>query len=429
MTKHIFHIMLVIFVGLSTISSCSDDELEEEVHIKRTVIAYITGDNNISSNLLGDIKEMISGSANLPSDCRLVIFSDCKNSNPYIAEIKNGEEKVVYQYESEMLSTSVTEMKNAMQWIVDTYPSDEYALIMSGHGTGSLIIEDTVAYSSYIRLYAYGWDDKDKDKTYNEYNGKWINIPSLATVFSNLTTRDGNRLHFEYIFFDCCCMQTAETAYELRKYTDYIIAAASEVPGKGAPYKSIVPVLGDDKSIVGASIINKYISGTSWDGTGGIAISAVKTDEMESLLNITRDALHELYTGGSLELKRDNCIYYYRGDESNDTPVLYDFQNIMLNNLSTERYQQWLVQYNKTVVEKYVPIADRPWHSVCGSYNQGVNFYSFTVSENNCGCMGFFFPYAPYDNTEIRVPPRKSLNKTMFDYEWVRALGWHDMGW
>ena len=180
---------------------------------------------------------------------------------------------------------------------------------------------------------------------------------------------------------------------------------------------------------MGASIINKYISGTSWDGTGGIAISAVKTDEMESLLNITRDALHELYTGGSLELNRDNCIYYYRGDESNDTPVLYDFQNIMLNNLSTERYQQWLEQYNKTVVEKYVPIADRPWHSVCGSYNQGVNFYSFTVSENNCGCMGFFFPYAPYDNTEIRVPPRKSLNKTMFDYEWVRALGWHDMGW
>ena len=40
MTKHIFHIMLVIFVGLSTISSCSDDELEEEVHTKRTVIAY-----------------------------------------------------------------------------------------------------------------------------------------------------------------------------------------------------------------------------------------------------------------------------------------------------------------------------------------------------------------------------------------------------
>ena len=96
MTKHIFHIMLVIFIGLSTISSCSDDELEEEVHTKRTVIAYITGDNNISSNLLGDIKEMISGSTNLPSDCRLVIFSDCKNSNPYIAEIKNGEEKHFY---------------------------------------------------------------------------------------------------------------------------------------------------------------------------------------------------------------------------------------------------------------------------------------------------------------------------------------------
>lgn len=429
MTKHVIYIIYLL--GLSAIFSCSKEEtVEENIPVRRTIIAYITGDNNLSSNLNKDISEMVTGSTNLSSDCRIIVYSDCNNANPYMAEIKNGEKKIIYQYNNEIFSTSVDDMKNILQHIIDTYPSDEYALIMSGHGNG-VIMEDTVANSDYIRLYAYGFDNTSKDIKYSN-GGIWINVPSLATVFSNLKTKDGDRLHFEYIFFDCCCMQTAEIAYELRNYTDYIIAAASEVPGSGAPYNELVPVLGQDKSSVGASIVDKYISGASsyWKDLGceGIAISVVKTNEMDKLLDITRKSLQELYDGSRLELNRYKSIYYYRGDESYDTPVFYDFKNIMLLNLSTASYQQWLEQYDKTVIYKFTPSPSsskkNPWHS-----DIGINFYDFSVTEDKYGGMGFFFPYTPYDKTETKPTPIKSLNKTMFDYEWVRALGWHDMGW
>lgn len=428
MTKHVIYIICLL--GLSAIFSCSKEEtVEETIPVRRTIIAYITGDNDLSDQLQKDISEMVLGSKELPLDCRLVIYADHKKGNfstsgrPYIAELKKGVLNTIYQYNDEIFSTNADEMKNALQWIINKYPSDEYALIMSGHGDG--LINDNATSSNLIRLYAYGYDTTSKDTIYKN-GGIWINIPTMATVFSNLKTADGDRLHFEYIFFDCCCMQTAEVAYELRNYTDYIIAAASEVPGSGAPYNEVVPVLGQDKSSVGASIVDKYISGASsyWKDYGceGIAISVVKTDEMDKLLDITRESLLELYDGSILELNPDKCIYYYRNILKCDTPVFYDFKNIMLLNLSTERYQQWLEQYDKTVIYKFTPTPSSttkiPWHA------NGINFYEFSVTEDNYGGMGFFFPYAPYDKSGD-----SSYNKTMFDYEWVRALGWHDMGW
>lgn len=437
MTKHHLHILICCLCFVSVILSCSkDDDISSEYNspVRRTIIAYITGDNNLSSSLGNDITEMITGSKNLPSDCRLIVYADIQKGSqssdgyPYIAEIKNGEKRIVYKYEQEHFSTSIDNMTNTLQWIIDRYPAEEYALIMSGHGSGSIIREDSIVSSTYIRLYAYGYDSKSESITYGDGKGIWINIPSLATVFSNLKTSDNNKLHFEYIFFDCCCMQTAETAYELRNYADYIIASASEVPGDGAPYVSVVPVLGDATSNVGASIINKYINDSNWKGVSGIAISAVKTSELNNLMNITRDFLQELYHGEQLKLNHSYCPYYYRGDETDDTPVFYDFKAIMKKNLSAERYQQWLEQFDKTIVAKYIPISisniKNPWRSQIG-----INFYDFTVTEDNCGCIGFFFPYAPYDNTENRYPSLKSINKTMFNLEWVNAIGWHNLGW
>ena len=55
-----------------------DDPVVEPapVPVRRTIIVYVTADNNISSQLQNDITEMIEGSKILPDDCRLILFSD-----------------------------------------------------------------------------------------------------------------------------------------------------------------------------------------------------------------------------------------------------------------------------------------------------------------------------------------------------------------
>ena len=185
-------------------------------------------------------------------------------------------------------------------------------------------------------------------------------------------------------------MQSVEVAYELRNYTDYIIAPASETPAKGAPYTSVVPILGNKKDGIGAEIINQFIENTNWGKTGGIAISAVKTSEVQRLMELTRYALQTIYDGNTLVMNTSNCIYYYRGEESGNSPVLYDMKNLMLINLTDNNlYAAWLEQFNKTVVAKHSPIASTPWYT-----NIDINFYAFNVTEENYGGMSMFVPRA-----------------------------------
>ena len=420
---------IIFFLMLFAMLACGGDDPVVEpapVPVRRTIIVYVTADNNISSQLQNDITEMIEGSKSLPDDCRLILFSDYNIGStglPYIAEIKNGVKTELREYANDFYATSADNMTDVLQWIVEQSPADEYALIMTGHGSGSIITEDTIATTKYTKLYAYGYDNDGGQMS--TAGNKWMNISSIATALSNLKDTDGNRLHFEYIFFDCCCMQTVEVAYELRNYTDYIIAPVSETPANGAPYTSVVPILGTNKDYIGAEIIKQYIENTSWGRTGGIAISAIKTSELQKLLELTRNALHDIHEEGvKLQMNTSHCIYYFRCDESDDCPVLYDMKNLMLLNLEHSAYETWLNQFNKTVVAKHTPIASTPWQT-----NINIDFYAFTVTDDNYGGLSMFIPREIYDTVERRFPAGKSLNKTMLTLEWTNAIGWHDLGW
>lgn len=431
--------ILLYFLFVLILSACQtseNNETQEPVQTaRRTIIAYVCGDNNLNTYLQEDIEEMVKGSASLPEDCRLILFADfcsinsrgqiTRNEKPYIAEIKNDKKEIIKEYSTDFHVTSAENMLDVMQCIVDRYPAKEYALILTGHGNGAIIKEDSVSVDNMIKLYAYGGDATDGSSTSPDI--KWMNMPSLATALSNLKDSDNSPLHFDYIFFDCCCMQTIEVAYELRNYTDYIIAAASETNAKGAPYEYVVPVLGMEKSTAVKAIIDNYMENSDWNGTGGIAISTVKTSELKNLMKKTRNALKSIYNGnGQLVLDRSHCIYYYRGEESDDCPVLHDMKNIMLLNLPTETYNDWLTQFDKTIIYKYTPTTSVPWLT---NPNVNINFFTFTVSEDNYGGISMIVPYSLYDKIETRPIPHPSINKTMFLLEWPNAIGWHELGW
>ena len=99
-------------------------------------------------------------------------------------------------------------------------------------------------------------------------------------------------------------------------------------------------------------------------------------------------------------------------------------KNLMLLNLEHSAYETWLNQFNKTVIAKHTPIAATPWQT-----NINIDFYAFTVTDDNYGGLSMFIPREIYDTVERRFPAGKSLNKTMLTLEWTNAIGWHDLGW
>lgn len=426
--------LLICLFAATLFINCSTEDDNTPVDpvitkARRTVIVYITGDNNLADSLNKDISEMVTGSQNLPSDCRLVAFYD-NNSLPRIVEIKNGKMKKVKEWEEDFHTTHPDSMLSIYKWIISQYPADEYATIIEGHGTGPIISNDTIKISEYLTLNAYGWDNKGKEGG----NSKWINMPSMARVFKNLP-------HMAYIFFDCCCMQSIEVAYELRNYTDYIIASASEVPGSGAPYTSIVPVLYGDKNSVGDSIIYHYIKDTDWRDKsenktyGGICISCVKTGDyvLENLMLATRNALDKIYTDKSkpltLSIDHENnkkCIYYYKGPESGNTRVLHDMKDVMRNNLSEDDFNTWVRYLDAAVVARYMPqtqSGDDLWPT-----SLRIDYATFEMTKENYGGISMIVPNKFY-NKEYMLSSYPSINTTMFQLLWANALGWHNYGW
>lgn len=414
--KKYFHVLIYMIALLAFASCTSEDEYNDNPkpkHYLRTVIVYMTGDNNLADSLNSDFREMIAGSRNIPDDCKYIVFAD-NNSVPTIYDVNDGKSTVVRKWENDFYTTLPDSMLSVYKWIIQHYPSDEYATVIEGHGTGAIIRNDTVA-TQMTKLHAYGYDNAGHESATS--TSTWMNIPSMATVFSRLP-------HMEYIFFDCCCMQNVETAYELRKYTDYIIAPVSETPWAGAPYKNIIPTLYAETPSVGDSIIHHYIHDSNWKGKdgkiyGGICISVAKTSELDSLMFATRKALSTIKRSQDekLVLKKERTIYYYRGSESNLVPVLHDMKNIMLNNLSAENYNEWLTYFNKVIVSKFMP-EDKP-------YWQGVVNFDFTVEKSNYGAMSMIVPNDDYDYSR----PYPSINKAMFLLEWSKAIGWDKFGW
>lgn len=364
----------ILFIAVSAIIvSCSGDDQEEPdppvvVPARRTIIAYMDGNqvgNSLPQFLSLDIKEMVTGSAKLPSDVNLIVFANIRGEKPYIAELAGGDSTKVREWESTFLSTNPDSMLSVMQWIIKKYPANEYATIFGGHGTGGLHYTDTVA-TNLRRAYAYGWD-YDNGKT------TWINSQTLGTVMSHLPK-------MKFVFFDCCLMQDIEVANDIQRYTDYIIAPVCETPVKGAPYEDIVPLLStSDIETLCSDVINAYTANSN------ICISALRTSGITNLLNVTREALKEIMpdiNNNETVLYR-NCIYYYRRTRVSD-PALYELQDILYEQnqgsiLSDATYQKFLDAIGQCIFKKHFVTF---WVS---DPSVGINFNDFEVKAENFG--------------------------------------------
>ena len=411
--KNLFY-LFTLCIALTACSSDDDGNVTPPQPAARTVIAFISGDNNLADSLNSDYNEMIAGSAKLSSDVNLIVVNDLKNKLPFIAKVSDGTATTVRKWDDDFYVTTPDSMLSIMQWIVNTYPAKEYATIFTGHGNGSRQMRDTVQ-TDIHRIYAYGIDYNTSSN-----DGIWINIPSLAAVLSNLKTPEGLPIYQEFIFFDCCNMQTVENAYELRNYTKYISAPVSEVAAEGANYNEVVPLLSYNFDNDPSQLLfyNDKIK---------LCASVIDTDALERLLDATRNVLYEIKSNDSdsntTSLRYQGAIYY----SHIHNPFLHDIQNVFLNHvengtLSKSTFQTWKNCLAQTIITKKMATK---WPT-----SLGIDFNAFTVSDETYGGLSMITPRYGYDYSVAYQGSKELLaNDYMFDYEWCNKVGWHDLGW
>lgn len=234
-------LILTMVLGLA---SCASDDNETPPTAQRTVIVYMSGDNSLSDVAETDISEMLQGASAIPQNCNLVAFVDRNKTGekPFIIRIKpDSELDTLYQYTSDFYASDPAKFSEVLERVTKLCPAKEYGLILWGHASGWVVESDTIA-----QRRAYGLD----------FN-KWMNITQMAGALKDL--KDRNVLpKLSYIFADCCNMVTAETGYEFREVTDYLIGSPCEIPGYGAPYQLVVPHLFRSGSDLYKGIIDTY---------------------------------------------------------------------------------------------------------------------------------------------------------------------------
>lgn len=409
--KHILQFLAIFALVPYILISCSKDDEEKEPSIKRTVLIYMSAENNLDD--LGfmqkDITEMIIGARNLSSDVALLVYVDRHSSGtkPYIARLDSKGKETVKQYDTDFYSSDPDHMRDIMQYVFSKYRAQSYALVFWGHGDGWFLKNEKEAYAK-ASTRSYG---EDIGRDHGANLSKWMNITTLNDVLASLP-------HLDYIFFDCCNMQCAEVDYELRNRCDYIIASPAEIPGEGAPYDMIVPLLFADKNTAGRKIVDSYIANCSFDGdASGVPLSVVKTSNLETFAQSTKNAVAKICDKypNPFDISLDGLIYYYKLYLTHDEPAMIDMRNFMRNYLSPSDFSTWDAVLQQTVVYSVHPsdireTGKKDWQTI-----SDIDFYDFTMNDANYSGISMFIPQEIYVGVEY---PHMNPNITYYQTQW-----------
>ena len=147
-------------------------------------------------------------------------------------------------------------LSDFMDFAINTYPSDQYALILWNHGAGS--------------VHGYGADEK------YDYDALTLNELQRA-LEDNYRV---NSQKFDLIGFDACLMGSVETAHVLAPYADWLVASEELEPEHGWSYDAVVTHLSQNKDTTGdafgeAIVDGFYLQSTEYFTRDGITLSLV----------------------------------------------------------------------------------------------------------------------------------------------------------
>ncbi|MBR3859981.1 MAG: clostripain [Bacteroidaceae bacterium] len=394
--KAIFRYTMYTMFILLGMTSCHWFNPEDETIYDRTVLVYMAADNNLSAFQKEDVDEMLKGAADIPTNCRLLVYVD-DTKLPRILSIEQEKgrrpvAKVVQQYTTEHNSGDTETLLSAIEWATTNYPAESYGLVLWSHGSAWVPAKAPVQRAICVD------------------SNNWMEIKDIADVLAQSP-------HLDFILFDACFMQSVEVAYELREVADYIISSPAEIPGPGAPYHRIVAsMFSTPLNVQGIAEEyyreyhenNIYVRGHEPD-CFGVCLSVVDCSGLEHLAAAT-DKMIKKYAGKGISTDLSTVQRYYPRT-SNTTPEYYDMNGYMRQLITLpEDYEYWKSSFDHTIpYRKTTP----QWFS---DYSKGLEDI---VDMENYGGISCYVP----------KEGRTRLNEAFRSTSWYHAAGWEQAGW
>ena len=231
----------------------------------RTVLVYFAADNNLNSSVEGDMAAMEEGLLHTDMyNGNLLVYVDQKGQSPQLLRlVQEGDSvrrELIEEYVIDHASATAERLRQVLQQVTDTYPSDRYGLVLWSHGTAWLPAD----YKNYLR--SFGTDTGNHA----------MRVDDLTTALADY--------HFDFLLFDACYMASLEVAYALRHNTDYLIASPTELLTDGFPYQLFMQDLFMPEADVVHIATQFYTYYQSSYGT----VSVTKTAELADLATACR---------------------------------------------------------------------------------------------------------------------------------------------
>lgn len=230
---------LLIFV-----SGCQKEDVVRPKSSSLTLIVYMGGDNNLSSEVVQKMSAIQlfsrSNEAIKSGKVNILIYRDIVNQPSQLSKCSYGERSVTplatYSQEN---SASAAVFRRVLADCRQIAPADRYGLIVFSHASGWLP-EGTLNNPSRSDTRSVIVDGTSE-----------MDIQDFASAIPDRM--------FDYIVFEACFMAGVEVAYELKDKTNYIMASAAEMlsPGFTNIYSDILArltsVIDAETSLVGAA--------------------------------------------------------------------------------------------------------------------------------------------------------------------------------
>ncbi len=250
--------------------SCDDDsdgvgekQATRKASQEATYLLYMVGQNNLSSCLDENVKDLMAGYEASDVDANILVYADL-NAAPelYLLEKdRNGNvQKTTVKTYPDQYSVDPEVMHAVLTEVFANYPATRRGVTFSSHADGSLYHSNTAGKRAF--------GDEGSDEGSGHYT---MNVTDLREALSDCP-------YLDMIMFDACMMGSVETAYELKDCARYFLAAPNSVIASGFPYdEMLVDLVRMDAaglSRMGQAYMDYYRSNdVEWDDFASISVT------------------------------------------------------------------------------------------------------------------------------------------------------------
>lgn len=207
-----------------------------------TVLVYMAADNSLASFASYNINDMSAGLTSTDGVNVLVQWDKPEDNTTYRYKIIPGGQVDAGSLPTEMGYNPEAELTAAMQWIVQTYPADKYALILWDHGSGIIDLYPGIASTrTWLNLLP---SNSYRGILYDDSQKTCLTDTGLKNALTNINQMLGRPL--DLIAMDACLMAMVEVAYQMNGLVNLCVCSQQTIPGSGYPYSKFLKPLSLD---------------------------------------------------------------------------------------------------------------------------------------------------------------------------------------